>query len=422
MATAPKSKKRRPAGGPVDAARPDRPGGGDDVLRRPHAGMVLHRVLAQAARTFLLNDMDDELVDAPGPRRGLDALDLRAGRPTRCGPSRPPSRSTARSDGPARSERVHQSRVAMRRIRSNLRTFRLAVDPAWGTSLRAELAWYGGRLGQVRDLHILSDIVAIKGPEVLDPERGGPPRLGAGDAHGRGPGRHGRRAGRGPAVPAHRADDGAVGRAGVQGQGEQAGRARSCRRMLHRAWHDLRGAARAARKETTDVNLHKLRIRLKDLRYGCETVALVEGGPARKTARAAERLQGKLGDLHDACLLDRLVRAAGPRAPRPARAVGGLVDVQREAAAGPQGMEARPQGGRAPLAALAGLSPSPRWRRPAVDRGECPAPGYPTTSLTARWSPSHSLIPPRMPAVLSTMVTSSARLWRATRRELPPPM
>ncbi len=71
-------------------------------------------------------------------------------------------------------------------------------------------------------------------------------------------------------------------------------------RMLHRAWHDLRGASRMARKDPTDENLHKVRIRMKDLRYGCNTVALVEGGPARKTAKAAERLQVKLGDLHDA--------------------------------------------------------------------------------------------------------------------------
>ena len=62
------------------------------------------------------------------------------------------------------TERIHQSRVAMRRIRSNLRTFRLVFDPGWGTSLRAELAWYGGRLGQSRDLHIIAGIIAEQGP------------------------------------------------------------------------------------------------------------------------------------------------------------------------------------------------------------------------------------------------------------------
>ncbi len=57
----------------------------------------------------------------------------------------------------------------MRRIRSNLRTFRLALDPSWGTALRAELAWYGRCLGGSRDLHIIRDLVASKGPGVIDP-------------------------------------------------------------------------------------------------------------------------------------------------------------------------------------------------------------------------------------------------------------
>ena len=69
------------------------------------------------------------------------------------------------------TERIHQSRVALRRIRSNVRTFRLLVDPAWGTSLRAELAWYGDRLGQARDLHIMREIITVKGPTVIDAEQ-----------------------------------------------------------------------------------------------------------------------------------------------------------------------------------------------------------------------------------------------------------
>ncbi len=85
--------------------------------------------------------------------------------------------------------------------------------------------------------------------------------------------------------------------------------------MLQRAWRDLSGTARTARKSPSDANLHAVRIRLKDMRYGCETVALVEGAPARKTARAAERLQSKLGDLHDAVYsLDWLETLADARA------------------------------------------------------------------------------------------------------------
>ena len=59
MATAPKSKKG--AAPAAQAPSPIDPIGveADDVLADPTAGMVLHRVLAQAARTFLLNDMDE---------------------------------------------------------------------------------------------------------------------------------------------------------------------------------------------------------------------------------------------------------------------------------------------------------------------------------------------------------------------------
>ena len=103
-------------------------------------------------------------------------------------------------------------------------------------------------------------------------------------------------------------------------------------RMLHRAWHDVRGAARTARKNPSDDNLHMLRIRMKDLRYGCNTVALVEGGQARKTAKAAERLQVKLGDVHDAVYsIDWLLALAKVR-PDLARPIQALVRVQQEAA------------------------------------------------------------------------------------------
>ena len=103
--------------------------------------------------------------------------------------------------------------------------------------------------------------------------------------------------------------------------------------MLHRAWHDLRGAGPhrsqgAHRREPAQT----VRIRLKDLRYGCNTVALVEGGPARKTAKAAERLQTKLGDLHDACYSDRVAPGPGHERPDLADPIDDLVSLQRDAA------------------------------------------------------------------------------------------
>ena len=103
--------------------------------------------------------------------------------------------------------------------------------------------------------------------------------------------------------------------------------------MLRRAWHDLRGAGRKARKDPTDAHLHQLRIRLKDLRYGAETLALVDGTPARKTARAAERMQSKLGGLHDAVFSIGWLEELGAEQPDLADAAERLVAVQRDVAA-----------------------------------------------------------------------------------------
>ncbi len=47
-------------------------------------------------------------------------------------------------------EGVHQARVATRRLRSDLRTFRRLLDPEWVAALRAELGWLGGRFGVAR--------------------------------------------------------------------------------------------------------------------------------------------------------------------------------------------------------------------------------------------------------------------------------
>ncbi len=89
------------------------------------------------------------------------------------------------------------------------------------------------------------------------------------------------------------------------------------------------GPARSA----SESNLHTLRIRMKDLRYGCETVALIGDGPAHKTARAAERLQIKLGDLHDAIFSIAWFEDLAHERPDLAEPLGRLVSAQHDAAA-----------------------------------------------------------------------------------------
>src|SRR5256714_393130 len=61
------------------------------------------------------------------------------------------------NDAPTRlgdTEGLHQMRVATRRLRSDLRTFRPIIDRSWADGLSEELRWLGGLLGSVRDADV----------------------------------------------------------------------------------------------------------------------------------------------------------------------------------------------------------------------------------------------------------------------------
>ncbi len=293
-------------------------------MTSPTSGEVLHLVLANSARNFLLNDIgtSGNLVD-PADQAGASPASAAAN--GAMSTFAPPRRRTDETD------RVHQSRVAMRRIRSNLRTFRLAVDPGWSTALRAELSWYSRCLGESRDLYVLRDMLTVNGPVLLDESElkpivdivdqsiaGARARVGvarSGDRH------------------AQLVDQVRMLR-DIPQFTDKAGRpaVELMPTLLHRAWLDVRGAGRTARKDSSIQNLHKLRIRLKGLRYGSETVAVVSGDPAQRTARAAEKLQGKLGDLLDATHSVEWLQAVADSHPELARSTESLMVVQRAAA------------------------------------------------------------------------------------------
>ena len=63
-----------------------------------------------------------------------------------------------RLQSPAPSQRdVHKSRVATRRLRSDLKTFGAILDPVWLDHTLTELGWYGEVLGRIRDLDVLAE-------------------------------------------------------------------------------------------------------------------------------------------------------------------------------------------------------------------------------------------------------------------------
>jgi CHAD domain-containing protein len=198
-------------------------------------------------------------------------------------------------------EGVHKARVAARRLRSDLRTFRPLLDRDWVGALRTELRWLGLLLGPVRDAEVLGGrlerrVHGMVGPEVasakvlldgletdrLDARR----RLLEGLRSRRYQELVVRlvRAAREPEPRSGRLDQPAV----------------STGSLIKRPWAKLQASARALGSGSNDAALHATRIDTKRVRYGAEALTPVFGKRAARFASAAEALQGVLGEHQDA--------------------------------------------------------------------------------------------------------------------------
>jgi CHAD domain-containing protein len=210
------------------------------------------------------------------------------------------------------TEAVHQSRVATRRLRSDLDTFGSVLDPVWVGQLRADLRWVGDALGEVRDCDVLIGVLGVDGVtapheaqglydlrQALARQRGNAAeRLGAVLRSER------------YLVTLDTLDT------GVQRLPVRSGRARHHKRpaekkasgaidhLVGRYRKKLAGAVRKAGSRPTDRQLHEIRIRAKQLRYASEAASAVVGRPARRTAAASTDLQTRLGDHHDAVVAE----------------------------------------------------------------------------------------------------------------------
>jgi CHAD domain-containing protein len=94
------------------------------------------------------------------------------------------------------------------------------------------------------------------------------------------------------------------------GRGPDDGAAHVLPTLVGRPWRKLRRKVRRAGRHPSDRALHRIRIAAKQLRYAAEMAAPVMGKPARRTARAAARLQTVLGDHHDAVTAEEWLRRA----------------------------------------------------------------------------------------------------------------
>ena len=183
-------------------------------------------------------------------------------------------------------EGVHQARVASRRLRSDLRTFRTTLDPTWAEPLRVELRWLGTVLGDARDADVLLDRVRGRAGTIPSPEAPGAADVIEALEHRRKEAHvaliealRGDRyitlldriveAARAPAV---------LPDADVPARGIAAD-------LLRGPWRHLRQAVRSAGKHPSDDELHTIRIRAKRVRYAADTLAPLMGKSARPSRR-----------------------------------------------------------------------------------------------------------------------------------------
>ncbi|MFC0681747.1 CHAD domain-containing protein [Lysobacter korlensis] len=216
---------------------------------------------------------------------------------------------------------IHKLRVATRRLRSALATFRPLLDREQTDPIRDELRWIAGLLGEARDLEVsheyLSKTIADHPVELMigpvsqhvDRELSGEHR----DARGR-------------AVEAMGTERyfTMVDRLRVLvadppwTPGAEKRAAKLLRGRVTADFKRLRKRVAAAEVETDPekrvVLLHDVRKAAKRTRYAAEALVPVHGEDAERFAAAAERVQEVLGDHHDAVTLLPRIRQLGVQA------------------------------------------------------------------------------------------------------------
>lgn len=208
------------------------------------------------------------------------------------------------------AEVVHQTRVAVRRLRSDLRAFAKAIDRQSATQLRSELGWLGDVLGAARDADMLLKRLSKHGGELPTASAAGVHELRSELARRRVEAytsmyealcseRH--------LVLIERLTEAAQAPALVD-KASRRPAAAALPRVVRASWRALARRVGSLSAAPTDAELHAVRIAAKRCRYAAEACAPVLGKPARKLAHAAESLQDVLGELSDAVAAEQWLR------------------------------------------------------------------------------------------------------------------
>lgn len=212
-------------------------------------------------------------------------------------------------------EAVHDARVALRRLRSYLRTFRPILDATWANALRERMRWLDERLAQARDVDVIlakfeekqreHEVNALP-PELMERLRA---ERDEGHASIRAALRH-------PQYLALLEEIVAAAKAPRLAEGAHEPVRRAMPKLLRAVFRRARKRVREYDLNRSDATLHEVRKAAKHVRYAAECFEELGGKSAKRLARRAERLQMLLGDHRDTIIaatrLRSLLGAAGP--------------------------------------------------------------------------------------------------------------
>jgi CHAD domain-containing protein len=229
-------------------------------------------------------------------------------------------------------EGVHQARVATRRLRSDLRTFRPLLDPEWVARLRHELHALGDLLGAVRDADVMLDRLR-RASESLPADES---TAAAGVLRELELTREQARTRLLEAMRRdayhHLLDDLVAGASQPPTPPVASADAAALLPPLARGpWRKLRRGVRELPSEPNDTELHQVRILAKRARYAAEAVSAVARPSVAELAAAVAGVQEVLGEHHDAVVAEAWLREHGS-AIGDRFVLGELVGLERAAA------------------------------------------------------------------------------------------
>lgn len=228
-------------------------------------------------------------------------------------------------------EAVHQARVAIRRMRSDLRSFVAILDEGWAQEVREKLRWVSDTLSAARDADVLLSRLAHDGTALPEIDRRRVDEILA-------PTRQDREAAYGHVGTMLR-DPKYVevvntvveaGKAPVFGDDAALPASETAGTIVGGVWKRLRKAVRRSSRPPSDRELHGIRIKAKRVRYAAEAFVPVAGRPMRALASRVAAVQTILGEQHDAVNACSALRREAESAQ--AFPAGALMMVEHEAA------------------------------------------------------------------------------------------